>query len=332
MPFLGLEQEDIKYVYLAFASLFAMGVALVFWKDKTKHWYAYLPFIYSPPVLLCLEWCNYELIVFFTVVLSIWICLKSTGYLRDGLAGAVMLLATCLKLFPVFGFYIFVRHSIKKSLFLLVPFALLTLLYLIINKPYIELVRENTPWSPYISFGVPVLPNNIAMAIDKSAVMLPAYLILVAWVLVAVCFIVGYKLACEGLPDSLIESYEAKLFRGTIAIFIGCYLLGSNFDYRLIFLIPALPFIFRLLREGTIAKWIPSSFLALMFVAMWLTEANLISRDDARIFYPVLYINEICCWLLLTFSIYFQFRLLPNFIRKIIYPNSEVLPKTQLAD
>ena len=56
MPFLGLEQEDIKYVYLAFASLFAMGVALVFWMNSQ----------YGETVLVLNELANWS--IFFVLV------------------------------------------------------------------------------------------------------------------------------------------------------------------------------------------------------------------------------------------------------------------------
>ena len=323
MPFLGFENHNLKYVYIVFATLFSLGLGLVFWCDKNTAWYGYLPFIFSPPVFLALERCNYELVVFFLVVLAIWTCLRSSGYASSWIGGSILLFATVLKVFPVFGFFIFVRSSWKRTLIFLAPFAVLSAVYFVYSRPYLKLVHENTPWSQFLSFGINVIPLNVSKWISEESEMLPVYLLAVAWLIAAVFNLSGYFLGKKALFPEGVDAYDAYLFRGAAAIYISVYLMGSNFDYRLIFLIPTLPFIFRMLRENQTSRWSYMLYLVMMVSAFWLSEANLLWRYHTFYRSTVLLINELCCWGLLLQCIILQFKLLPEFVKEIIYRPSE---------
>ena len=191
-PVLGFEDHQIKYVYIVFATCFSLGLGLVFWRDPNPHWYGYLPFIFSPPVFLVLERSNYELVVFLLVVLAIWICCRSEKYSRGWIGAFLLYFATILKVFPVFGFLVFVRESWKRTLLFLIPFAILSAAYFVISRESLKLVHENTPWSLFLSFGINVLPYNLAELISKEAVLLPVYLLALAWVVAIVFIVLGY--------------------------------------------------------------------------------------------------------------------------------------------
>lgn len=327
-PALGLEDEQMKYMYLLFATLFSLGVMLVFWRDKSVAWYGFLPFVFSPPVFLLLERCNYEMVVFFLVVLAIWICCRNDRLSSGWVGGLLLYLATVLKVFPVFGFLVFVRGSWKRTFMFLIPFAILSAGYFAYSREYIKMVHENTPWSLYISFGINVIPNNLAEWISKDSVMLPVYLLAFAWVVAAGFIIYGYMGARQPWPIHNKLGYDAFLFRGSAAIFIAVYLMGSNFDYRLIFLIPTLPFVFRMLREDTSGKKSHVLYLVCLFLAMWVNEANLLWRLNAPVRSTIIIINELICWGLLFYCIQMQFKLLPDYLRQVIY-REPVAPKVE---
>ncbi|MCB1120714.1 MAG: DUF2029 domain-containing protein [Verrucomicrobiae bacterium] len=322
MPFLGFDQAQIKYVYIVFATLFAIGLSLAFWNDRTKAWYSYLPFIFSPPVFLALERCNYELIVFFLVVLAVWICFRSRSHIAGWIGGGMMYLATVLKVFPVFGFIIFVRDSWKKTFLFLTPFAILSAAYFAYSRPYLKLVHENTPWSQFLSFGLNVLPFNIAKWIAPESKVLPVYFLALAWLLAAVMILIGFRQGKRKLPGDGTGVYDAALFRGASCIYIAVFLMGSNFDYRLLFLLATLPFIFRMLREDTMRRSVYTMYLGCMLVGMWFSEANLLWRYNTFGRSFVLALNELCCWGLFFISVLLQFQLLPPFLREIIYRES----------
>ena len=321
-PFLGFEDQQIKYVYIVFATCFSLGLALLFWRDSNPHWYGYMPFIFSPPVFLVLERSNYELVVFFIVVLAIWIGRKSEARILGWVSGSLLYLTTVLKLFPVFAFVVFVRDSWRRTFLYLVPFAVLSVAYVVISRESLKLVHEHTPWNLFLSFGISVIPNNLSELISKDSVMLPTYLLMVAWI-VAIAFVVlGYLKGKKPWELEGKEAYDSHLFRAAAAIFIAVYLMGSNSDYRLIFLLPTLPFVFRLLREDTENRSLHRIYLILLFVCMWMSEGNLLWRMDNFGRNSVLYLNELSCWGLLLYCIWMQFKLLPDFVRHVIYRES----------
>lgn len=318
-PILGVENHNLKYVYIVFATLFCIGVGLVFWGDKTKFWYGYFPFLFSPPVFLGLERCNYELIVFFLVVLAVWVCCRGPGMGRSWVGGSILYLATILKVFPVFGFLIFVRESWKRTLLFLIPFGILSAAYFVYSRPYLKLVHENTPWSQYISFGINVIPFNVSKWIAPESEVMQVYLLGVAWLTALAFILLGYVKGKKALKISGMESYDAYLFRAAAVIYIAVYLMGSNFDYRLIFLLPTLPFVFRMLREDPNGHWIHTLYLICMFIGMWMSEINILWRADFYMRSAVLMINELSFWIVLFYCIRMQFKLLPAYIREIIY-------------
>lgn len=319
MPFLGFDQHHIKYVYIVFASLFAMGLSLVFWRDKTRAWCGYLPFIFSPPVLLALERCNYELVVFFLVVLAVWIGFRSKSHVAGWAGGGILYLATVLKVFPVFGFIVFVRDNWKKTFLFLTPFAILSVGYFAYSRPYLKLVHENTPWSQYLSFGLNVLPFNMAKWISPESKVLPVYFLAVAWLLAAMVLFISYRLGERPLPKDESGVYDAVLFRAASGIYIAVFLMGSNFDYRLLFLLATLPFVVRMFREDVSSRRTYALYFGCLFGALWLSEANLLWRYHTIGRSFVLALNELCCWGLLFFCVVLQFKLLPPFLREIVY-------------
>ena len=120
------------------------------------------------------------------------------------------------------------------------------------------------------------------------------------------------------------QGYDAYLFRGSAVIYIAVFLMGSNFDYRLIFLLPTLPFVFRMIREDIEGRSLHRIYLILLFVSMWASEGNLLWRLDDFRRSTILIFNEVSCWGLLFYCIRMEFRLLPDYIRQIIYREAPV--------
>jgi hypothetical protein len=151
------------------------------------------------------------------------------------------------------------------------------------------------------------------------------YLLGAAWLTALAFILVGYVKGKQALKVSGLESYDSYLFRAAAVIYIAVYLMGSNFDYRLIFLIPTLPFVFRMLREDPNGRWIHTLYLGCMFIGMWMSEINILWRADFYMRSTVLMVNELSCWVVLYYCIRMQFTLLPTYVREIIYREQPTL-------
>lgn len=319
LSFLGVSPEAVSYIYFIFATLFSLALLLLFWRADYKGWYLSFLFILSPPVLLALERSNNDLLMFFLIVLGIWIGRKTVGRLQNLLCGVLILCATFLKVFPVFAFYCLVRENWKVSLRLLVPFGIISGAYFVSIKPILDLIKENTPWSLYLSFGVNVIPEYFADKFSDVALFQGASLLVLAWAVAAIGIFLGYQKGRQAISADDLEDYDATLFRTGGAIYIAVFLLGSSYDYRLMFLLLTLPFALRSAFSKTESGRFFGVYLSVMGMAFWINEASFHYWSNGALADVGLLLNEAANWVLFFMLLVAQFRLLPEFVRKLIY-------------
>jgi hypothetical protein len=115
------------------------------------------------------------------------------------------------------------------------------------------LIAKATPISQYASYGLLSIKETLWWVLlrqtlaggDASFVALAAFLsILVGGAL----FALRAWQSPQSIPSALLPSHSADRFFLFGAIYVLSFVIGSNWDYRLIFLIPTLPFAFELLR------------------------------------------------------------------------------------
>ena len=313
--FLGMPPEGVRYVYITFATLFSLALALLFSGRGGWGHLGALPFVFSPPVFLALERCNNDLLMFFLIVLGIWILGKSRGAAGEWLASLPLILATILKVFPVFAFYVYLRNGWKKSFSFLVPIGVVCALYFVSIKPILSMIHENTPWSAVLSFGLNVLPYYFSLKLPDSPLIQGPYLLMVAWIVASVLLFIGYRLGKTGIAETSVryDSFAGNLFRAGGAIYIAAYFMGSNYDYRLIFLLLTLPMAFQMVSSGGATTRWSGSYLVALAIVFW------INHGYGEAF---LVINELANWCLLFLSIILQFKLLPGFVREQVYRSS----------
>jgi hypothetical protein len=319
LSFLGVSPEAVSYIYFVFATLFSIALLFLFWKADHKGWYLSFLYILSPPVMLALERCNNDLLMFFLVVSGIWIGRKSVGGLNNWLCGVLVLFATFLKVFPVFAFYCLVRENWKLTLRLLIPFGIVSGVYFVSIKPILDLIKENTPWSLYLSFGVNVIPEYFAEKFSGVSLFQGSLLLIVAWVIAAVGIVFGYLKGRKGSQPNNDDDYDTTLFRTGGAIYIAVFLLGSSYDYRLMFLLLTLPFTFRSIFGKSEHSGFFRGYLGVMGVAYWVNEASFHYWSNGSLADVGLLVNEAANWGLFFMLLIAQFRLLPDFVRKVIY-------------
>ena len=154
------------------------------------------------------------------------------------LAAAVLYLAFLLKLYPIFALPVFLsrpRASFLRTAAILIALALA---YGLFTWSDLRLIRDATQRCTDISYGIDVF--WMWMMNQRPILGFPAFFVSYAAVLAALLF------ACRGLssdspPGPLPASRHLDAFRVGASIYVGTFLLGTNFEYRLIFLIFALP-------------------------------------------------------------------------------------------
>jgi len=115
----------------------------------------------------------------------------------------------------------------------------------------LSLIRRGTPVSMNWSYGVLSLEAEVV----HEALQLGVSLLGLGWVFGLACWVVcaatinRFWKSPHKLEDAVANSQWAEMFSVFGGIYIFTYAIGSNWDYRLIFLLPTLPFALEMARR-----------------------------------------------------------------------------------
>jgi Glycosyltransferase family 87 len=155
-------------------------------------------------------------------------------------------LAIVLKLYPLFCVALVARFNRRTFLFA-AALAALSLVYFAIISDYILIIRQNTPTSFMLSYGyqVPFLGLDHLRAeaglgaLGLANTWVPITLTIVTVILAAATAL--YSFRCGNSVCMAADSVVGTAFLFGAGIYCGSFLLGTNFIYRLMFLLLCLP-------------------------------------------------------------------------------------------
>ena len=189
---------------------------------------------FSWPSLLVVERGNNDLLAFGLLFVGI---ILSLSYFR----AFSILLATVLKIYPV----LMVVTLAKKPRLLIALVLIMAAFFILDFRELISVQAGNTalsdPASLFASYGFDTTMRNIQLFFGgPSATPNPVFkyiFILVSFILIAVLS------QAKFFHQAGRSTYRTDLFVSGAVIFSGTYLLTSNWDYRLIFLLFCIPYI-----------------------------------------------------------------------------------------
>ncbi len=221
----------------------------------------------SPAALFAVERGNVDLFVFFVV------CVAIALYRQPWLHAGALVAAGVLKLYPAFGLAAPDRsgRGTDRRLPRIVGLACMVA-YVFLIRAELSSVRRGTMASPVYSYGVANLSNVI-----NSAVRLPVPLpLLVSMALAVGMMIAGVAAGVAARRRTPTESDEGRGFDVqaqacliAAAIYVGSYWLRANYDYRMLFVLPAVPYLNTLRRSPAPGVgWLGAIGLASLLGAM----------------------------------------------------------------
>lgn len=227
----GVSSADTLWIGFTIALLYLLGVAIFLGTADLPTISFSLLFVLSPPAMLGLERGNIDLLMFFLVSMAVVLWQK-----HHVVAGILMLSTAVLKLFPVAAIGVFFGGKKPRVTVVGIVLLVVFLSYCIVTLADLQLISEGTPRSIRLSFGM----NVIWMAIDYKYGSLPGTMIRVLTYLVVIAVIAGSLLLPKNKVERESPEYRAIPmevgFNVGALIFIATYLLGNNYDYRMIFL------------------------------------------------------------------------------------------------
>ena len=228
--------------------------------------------VISPAVLFAVERGNIDQIIFFLLVFGLVLIDHRRVRLRPFLKGLLLVVLTVLKIYPIAAAAIFVRNR-KGMLAAILTAALSSTALLLTAGHRLADVFENTPRDSLMTFGAipfflsidsPTFHHVIPMIQDHYNG--PLFGALFAGVLF---MLVGA--ACGSRLDRLLPPIDRESIRGNIAIaglaiFCFTFMLGANYDYRLIFLLPGFACLVEDISQDMPLRSLPAILLVLLLL------------------------------------------------------------------
>jgi hypothetical protein len=265
---LGVQPQHTIYFGAAFGTLFLLSLFLFLPGSITRATACVLLIaLFSPAVIFALERGNNDLLIFVLLALAIFWVNKDTATTK-ALALLAVLCAFVLKLFPIFGAVLFLRERRR----LLLPLALLIALgmfaYITFTWHDLQLVYRGTPKDTECSYGLDVTWMNLLniLGVESAARGMVASYAVVLFSGVLAWSALAYP--CP--PQALADQKALDAFRVGSAVYLGTFLLGSNYDYRLMFLLFTIPQLMAWSRMPVPrTSWIAALVAAAVVLSFW---------------------------------------------------------------
>jgi hypothetical protein len=242
---LGLDGTDSAWLSLVIIAAAGLVMALLYRGRSWPHGLILLVAVASPSVMMGIERGNLDLLIL--AIVGTAALLYGDGRPRQA-SGAFALLAlgVLLKLIPMFCVVLAARSSRKTFVFALV-LAAFSFAYLFFDLEHIFLIRRNVPTTFVLSYGYKAIFLGIDHVrseaglppIGLADMWLPALSIAVTLVCAAGVAINSFFRGREFC--SVDHSVAGTAFLFGAGIYCGTYMLGTNFIYRLMFVLLCLP-------------------------------------------------------------------------------------------
>ncbi len=232
---LGLGDDETVWLGVGLAIVFFVSALAVTGPLTVREGVIYGIALCSPAVMLGVERGNPDLAVF--ALLAGALLALGGGAVRRAIAYGLLFLAAVLKLYPVFAWGVLARRARYAAVgAMLGAFCL----YVAITFDDIRTILDVVPKQVLFSYGAGVLADGLVAALDlpgsTTSAILSAALVL-AGGLVALALGLRWRAAGAGLQtDRRLDAFWVGA-----GIYVGSYAVMHNFDYRLAFLLFAIP-------------------------------------------------------------------------------------------
>jgi hypothetical protein len=200
--------------------------------------------------LYAIELGNTDLFIFSLVFLG---CMTHSKVLKSG----VFFAAAILKIYPLVAMPIDAVQRPRKERVAILVLTALAIALLAWQWRDLNAIRHATPESSRMAYG----SLSMKAQVEEELESLLGHRVAVGWIVILACWLAGGGAATAAwtnrshLDESIRNSTDGRLFLVFGAIYVFSFAIGSNWDYRLIFLLPTLPLAFELVRHPAHRKW-----------------------------------------------------------------------------
>lgn len=308
---LGLDQHSTVAVAVVMIVAFLTGLSL--FVDRIDRATAFLLALalFSPAVMLGVERANICLLIFF-------LCAFALAVLRRSAVAAALLLtaAGTLMYYPFLGLACLARAPRRLCLWLVGPSLAVGVAYIALTWRDVLLVIEGVDRGTFLSYGLNVgwMATRQLHGSRTAVWAVAVFSVLLLGVAVAMMLRSARRqLHSAAVPDL----HHLDGFRLGAAIYAGTFLLGNNWDYRLMFALFCLPQLSDWARDGRLeiaraARLTLSALLASLWMQFFFRFGRFLPGGG----YVLLVLDETANWALLGGLLYLLPAARPEWLRR----------------
>lgn len=305
--YIGLEQQDT--VWLG-ASL-ALGYLFCSWifpgRLGVQAACLMALILFSPASMLAIERGNVDLFVF--ILCTLVLLLHED---RTWLAAAILMMASFLKLFPVFGLTVFMNKDRSRFLLISSSSAAIFLVYAVLTYSSISASFAYTEQGAELAYGANVIALYMGQQFQSDK-LFELLTMLLSFSGLGLC-IYAFHWGSKTEPLYTREWRHLSAFRLGAMIYVGTFLIGNNWDYRLIFLLFTIPQLVEWSRESQAQKSAQWTLAALVIACWYLIQLELFSLLSTGK-YVAYFLDQISKWGLFAGLCYLFLASAPEWLR-----------------
>ncbi len=312
---LGLAQRHTVPVALAMIIAFVTGLALLGDRVDRLSALALAAAIFSPAVMLGIERANVCLLIFFLCAAALFALRRSPPA-----AAALLTVAGLLKYYPFLGLACLAGAPRRTFLRAAGAAALVGAVYLALTWRDVWLVLRGIDRGTFVSYGASVgwmaareagAARGVVIAIAAVSALLLGGVALLAWR--------AWRrgVAAVAPAQALAQAAHLDGFRLGAAIYAGTFLLGNNWDYRLMFTLFCVPQLAEWAQgpagaAASAPRRLARLTLAALLVSLWMQFLFRFARFLPGGGYALLALDELANWALLGGLVYLLAGTLPR--------------------
>lgn len=226
----------------------------------------------SPAMMFGVERGNVDLFIFSLVATALLLARRGVP---STIVYAPLVAAAVLKLFPAAAFCISLRERTwKRKLTAMAVLAVLFGVYVFWFRHDMMRIAANTLTSVHDSFGSIVIFTMVRRAWFPHSDLAWKILHFGSYAAVGACVVGAFLLAGRIPFPAEKASSSLDSFRAGASIYVAAFALGSNWDYRLIFLLFTLPQLFAWVKTRSPWGCLSAAALGVMVIALWTSSLS----------------------------------------------------------
>jgi hypothetical protein len=232
----------------------------------------------SPAVMLAVERANMDLVIFSGLAIAAVVWRRGTAT-AEYAAVAIVLLMAVAKLYPAVALLAFLLARRRGTRAAAGAALLVFAAYVVVTRDDVVTISSTATQGQYYSYGARILLGRVYHSVvgDQwgGSRALAQVLVLLAVVLLALGLWLWLRHRSHHSPAAvpLAETADLVAFRMGSLVYVGTFVIGNSYDYRLVFLLLTLPLLLRWPAQPRVVDNrlnLPLVTVAVVVVALWI--------------------------------------------------------------